>query len=1189
MTLLLPAAYAATARIRLVSIIRPEPVKPGMQNPSPMATAYDPYAIMTELETMQSERVLSRVVAQLELDQSWGKKYNNNGEPLKSSATLEMLKSSLWLTPVRNSSVIAITAYNDSATECAALANAVAQNYRDYNRELLQSYETNPPTGNLVSAMEPPLFQAEIVDRATPPLKPARPNKPLNICLGGVAGFILGMFAFLLTLAIGWKSRKKEPAPGTTAPVDCSTNMEAWLALMDNGDYARSWETAAPYFQRAMAKDEWIGRLQKVRHPLGKVLSRHITATKATAAQTRLEAKYETAFDGLLAATETVTFAKQASGDWLAIGYLILPAGNKKPGLSPAAMFLQPTNLFGRIINWTGMILITAWVMMLTLVYFGYPRNDQFFHYFSAVFMMYVVLGSAEMFFRARPANWHDSLGSRKIFRGLMGFAFVIGLTVLIVDHFNLKGSKSVKSDYIGQTWFPQGDNIEITSVERSENQMTVKGHYKLVCADEASLWLDIATTNYDEVPDQAASAHNIHISKDPRISKDGGNFELSLSQLTPGLPHVSMYNNHHSFADIYFGNQAEATEESKLNLSGGRHTSPPPQIQQRLEKILNDPEVMQLNQQGWQLIQAQNFAWAIAKFQQAIELAHEAPDNANAWNGLGWAQFNSGNSAAAETSFKKALTLVPDHAGVLNGLGQIYLSLRKFDDAEKFLLQAAPNAPAAWFGLARLYLLEGKFEQAEIWAQKVVDSGQADEIAKKILEAAKQKNLGAELRRLIEPPPAPPNLSFGPVVERVLPCKLPMSFISGINFDSGRVETIPFGTNDLPAGSRSGDDYLNKMGVDMIAVGDSQPSSGLNCRLGTFAMPVMLSDWDNASAATVLAHATNLPTLIEPFKNTPECSKMTVLLPSEDDGVWPKTFIFHTRSSRAGILQITGFTENPHGVKIRYKLVQTASAPPDDGGKTGPFTAQYSQGRISLLAVSQFPNPHSVWWRPDGSMSPQSFKTEWNYASTGESIAQLVFETEGFPNHSSFSYKFTPAASVTGGAVPAFPSNGKLFRCELMFVNLPKLDTTNALKEFTVQIGVASGSGTVISTRGTEGGYAGDATLPDGTRFHVMSINPIEGNGFVALTYSYSPLQGWDACISAVANDGTIHEAVATGTSDDNLATSEARFEGIKLSNIKEFRFAVRRFQWLEFRNVSLQPGHRTAVTVNDLGGGKI
>jgi Flp pilus assembly protein TadD/tRNA A-37 threonylcarbamoyl transferase component Bud32 len=690
------------------------------------------------------------------------------------------------------------------------------------------------------------------------------------------------------------KAAQSAPQP---PPANCPVTMEKWLALMDTGEYAKSWEAAAPYFQRSITKEEWVGRLQKVRRPLGEILSRKPVSIENTVFGTRYEAKYTSSFDGLLAATETVTYARQANGEWQPIGYLIRPAESKKQGLSPSVMFLHPTNLFGRIINWTGMILITTWVMMLTLVYFGYPRNDQFFHYFSSVFMIYVVLGSAEMFFRAQPANWHDSLGSRKIFRGLMGFVFVGCLAALMVDHFDFKGTKSVKSDYIGHAYFPRGDSIEITSVERSENQMTVRGHYNLVSHDSALLALYITTTNPASTPtDQKQEMH---------ISKGGGDFELTHPHLVPGLPHVNMYAaDGRPFAEIYFGTDAEAAEESKLNLSGETRAAQPPQFQQRLANVLNNPEVMQMNQQGWQLIQAQNFDGAIAKFQQAIQLAHEAPDNANAWNGLGWAQFNSGNSTAAETSFEKALTFVRDHAGALNGLGQIYLSQRKFDDAEKFLLQAAPNAPAACFGLARLYLLEGKFEDAEKWAQKIVDSGQADEIAQKMLEAAKQKNLSDELRRLIEPPPNASNLSFGPVVERVVN-DMDADTNNLLNLDSGTVSSFPSFIVDYRMSDAVS--WYRRNGVDVM--GRTQNSPLLGRDMIAHRVP---AEWWNSLTAE------QLDTFLVQSKH--EYATLETIL----DYVDGTTFLFKTREGSIGLLQDTGFTDDPRGVKIRYKLVQT-------------------------------------------------------------------------------------------------------------------------------------------------------------------------------------------------------------------------------------------------------------------------
>jgi serine/threonine protein kinase/cytochrome c-type biogenesis protein CcmH/NrfG len=159
-----------------------------------------------------------------------------------------------------------------------------------------------------------------------------------------------------------------------------------------------------------------------------------------------------------------------------------------------------------------------------------------------------------------------------------------------------------------------------------------------------------------------------------------------------------------------------------------------------------------QWTKEGWQLWQAQKMDQAAAKFQQAVQLT---PDNADAWNGLGWATFNAGKSQEAEQAFQKAISLDTNQPGALNGLGQINLSRRLYDQAETYLLRAAPQAPAACYGLTRLYLLEGKFDQAETWAQKLVDSGQADDLARQMLQAAREKHLSEGLRFRIEPPAA--------------------------------------------------------------------------------------------------------------------------------------------------------------------------------------------------------------------------------------------------------------------------------------------------------------------------------------------------------------------------------------------------------------------------------------------------
>jgi serine/threonine protein kinase len=104
--------------------------------------------------------------------------------------------------------------------------------------------------------------------------------------------------------------------------------IRSWLAVMDRGDYGRSWELAAPYFQQAMKRQDWVGKGESIRRPLGPVISRRLSQTQFLAGGNQFQAKFETAFDGLSAAVETVTFAKQANGDWKAVGYLIKPASD---------------------------------------------------------------------------------------------------------------------------------------------------------------------------------------------------------------------------------------------------------------------------------------------------------------------------------------------------------------------------------------------------------------------------------------------------------------------------------------------------------------------------------------------------------------------------------------------------------------------------------------------------------------------------------------------------------------------------------------------------------------------------------------------------------------------------------------------------------------------------------------------
>jgi hypothetical protein len=111
--------------------------------------------------------------------------------------------------------------------------------------------------------------------------------------------------------------------------------MQTWLGGIDAGNYPKSWTDAAKSFQKAVTSDQWVTALNQVRTPLGKSLSRnlasalHQTAIPKPGGETMkgdwVIAQFDSSFENLKSARETVTFEKEADGTWRAAGYYVKP------------------------------------------------------------------------------------------------------------------------------------------------------------------------------------------------------------------------------------------------------------------------------------------------------------------------------------------------------------------------------------------------------------------------------------------------------------------------------------------------------------------------------------------------------------------------------------------------------------------------------------------------------------------------------------------------------------------------------------------------------------------------------------------------------------------------------------------------------------------------------------------------
>jgi len=102
-----------------------------------------------------------------------------------------------------------------------------------------------------------------------------------------------------------------------------------WLALVDGGEYGKSWESAAKPFQASISRAGWIVGMTKARRFYGRVLSRKLeTSTYAANPPGFVPGEYEILrfevnFRAQGAATETVSMELQSNGKWLVAGYHI--------------------------------------------------------------------------------------------------------------------------------------------------------------------------------------------------------------------------------------------------------------------------------------------------------------------------------------------------------------------------------------------------------------------------------------------------------------------------------------------------------------------------------------------------------------------------------------------------------------------------------------------------------------------------------------------------------------------------------------------------------------------------------------------------------------------------------------------------------------------------------------------------
>jgi serine/threonine protein kinase len=186
-------------------------------------------------------------------------------------------------------------------------------------------------------------------------------------------------------------------------------------------------------------------------------------------------------------------------------------------------------------------------------------------------------------------------------------------------------------------------------------------------------------------------------------------------------------------------------------------------------------------------------------------------------------------------------------------------------------------------------------------------------------------------IRRLTQSPTTPQELQFSPAKELVLPQRTRSSKdLVFLNLSSGRWTT----NSSSEHGTREFHDWIRQNGADISGGGDvrehqdwlrqynptaasaePEPIPIVLC-YDAVVIPAETNAWDSATPESVRSRW-------ELATQEPEKETFIGKLAGR-----PDTFYIRMRDNARGLLQVLGFSDNPRGVKLRYKLVQSASRP---------------------------------------------------------------------------------------------------------------------------------------------------------------------------------------------------------------------------------------------------------------------
>ena len=263
-----------------------------------------------------------------------------------------------------------------------------------------------------------------------------------------------------------------------------------------------------------------------------------------------------------------------------------------------------------------------------------------------------------------------------------------------------------------------------------------------------------------------------------------------------------------------------------------------------------------------------------------------------------------------------------------------------------------------------------------------------------------------------------------------------------------------------------------------------------------------------------------------------------------------------------------------------KHNIVSIDDTEPDAGALTdSSFAATLPNGvTVELVGVCEHPSEGKQWWRPDGTMlSEAPYEKTNSYADPkDDNDFEIAFRFGGYLlDDINLAWKRIPGAingTVAYGS--ALVDDKRVPDFVTITASFPKNQNT-----VTIPLGVAAGSWksfAITDGRGERSTSAGDKVV----RFEAAYQK--EAKTYLMVWHNFH-----DAVARLIAIDTSGKPQIGNeveGGIGKGVEGYKYAFE-VPLKEITTFHLQTRPYQWVTFKNVSLRPGHKTAVQVEGEG----